>query len=95
MLGQDLGEAFACAVSGNCESSWSFSFNDFGGAAGQNVEIALDIPGRAADEKSVDMRAGDQFLAVAGVDRAAVEAWDAAAQKSSATAMISAWRASA
>src|SRR5262249_41642280 len=48
-----------------------------GGATREDVEIPFRLPGRAADEEAVDVRTGDQLGTVAGIDRAAVEAWRA------------------
>ncbi|MCY1304155.1 hypothetical protein D9M70_539010 [compost metagenome] len=47
----------------------------------QNVKIAGDVPGGAADEEAVDMRLSDQFFAIAGIDAAAIEHRHAPAER--------------
>ncbi|ENN83663.1 hypothetical protein RHSP_74657 (plasmid) [Rhizobium freirei PRF 81] len=79
IIGEDLGEAFARAVACYCNFHLHHS-SDFGRALFEDVEVALDLPGRAADEQPIDMGAGYELFAVVRVDRTAVKAGNAPAE---------------
>ena len=73
MFGQNLGQALARAVSGNCEFHDCLP-SEFRAAPCEDVEVTVDLPRGAPDEQSVDVRTRNQFLAIVCVDRTAVEA---------------------